>query len=67
MVSNKDNKIIGAYDRDTLNDNGELQLSFAINHDQVPVNTFFSTPKGGVSHIFGRGKKTYRLHLDETT
>ena len=29
----KDNKILGAYGQDTLNDNGELLLSFANNHD----------------------------------
>ena len=57
-VGSKDNKILGAYGRDTLNDNGELLLSFANNHDLAIVNTFFSTPKGGVSHTFnGRGKK----------
>ena len=55
-VGRKDN-IYGAYGRDTLNDNGELLLSFAKNHDLAIVNTFFSTPKGGVSHTFnGRGK-----------
>ena len=57
-VGSKDNKIFGAYGRDILNDNGELLLSFANNHDLAIVNTFFSTPKGGVSHTFnGRGKK----------
>ena len=57
-VGSKDNKILGAYGRDILNDNGELLLSFANNHDLAIVNTFFSTPKGGVSHTFnGRGKK----------
>ena len=57
-VRSKDNKIIGAFGRDTLNDNGELLLSFANNHDLAIVNTFFSTPKGGVSHTFNRrGKK----------
>ena len=57
-VGSKDSKILGAYGRDTLNDNGELLLSFANNHDLAIVNTFFSTPKGGVSHTFnGRGKK----------
>ena len=56
-VGRKDNKTLGAYDRDTLNDNGELLLSFANNHDLAIVNTFFCTPKGGVSHTFnGRGK-----------
>ena len=57
-VGSKDNKNLGAYGRDTLNDNGKLLLSFANNHDLAIVNTFFSTPKGGVSHTFnGRGKK----------
>ena len=57
-VGSKDSKILGAYGRDTLNDNGELLLSFANNHDLAIVNTFFSTPKGGVSHTFnGRGNK----------
>ena len=57
-VGSKDNKIIGAYGRDILNDNGELLLSFANNHDLAVVNTFFSTPKGGLSHTFNeRGKK----------
>ena len=58
QVGGKDSKILGAYGRDTLNDNGELMLSFANNHDLALVNTFFSTPKSGVSHTFnGRGKK----------
>ena len=52
QVGSKDSKILGAYGRDTLNDNGELLLSFANNHDPALVNTFFSTPKGGVSHSF---------------
>ena len=57
-VGSKDSKIIGAYGGDTLNDNAELLLSFANNHDLAIVNTFFSTPKGGLSHTFsGRGKK----------
>ena len=44
----KDSKILGAYGRDTLNDNGDLLLSFANNHDLALVSTFFSIPKGGV-------------------
>ena len=56
-VGSKDDKILGAYGRDILNDNGELLLFFANNHDLAILNTFFSTPKGGVSHTFnGRGK-----------
>ena len=58
QVGSKDSKILGTYGRDTLNDNGELLLSFANNHGLALVNTFFSTPKGGVSQTFnGRGKK----------
>ena len=57
-VGNKDSKILGVYGRDILNDNGEPLLSFANSHYLAIVNTFFSTPKGGVSHTFnGRGKK----------
>ena len=58
QAGSKDGKTLGAYGRGTLNDNGELLLSFANNHDLALVNTFFSTPKGGVSHTFnGQGKK----------
>ena len=32
-VGSKDSKILGTYGRNTLNDNGELLLSFANNHD----------------------------------
>ena len=57
-MGSKDSKILVAYGREILNDNGELLLSFANNHDLALVNTSFSTPKGGVSHIFkGRGKQ----------
>ena len=57
QVGSKDSKILGAYGRDTLNDNGELLLSFANNHDLALVNTLFSTPKGGLHTFNGRGKK----------
>ena len=50
QVESKDSKTLGAYGRDTLNDDGELLLSFANNHDLALLNTFFSTPKDGVSH-----------------
>ena len=58
QVGSKDSKLLGAYGRDTLNDNGELLLSLANNHYLALVNTFFSTLKGGISHTFnGRGEK----------
>ena len=52
-VGSKDDKTLAAYGRDALNGCPSLN-----NHDLAIVNTFFSTPKGGVSHTFnGRGKK----------
>ena len=64
QVGSKDNKSLGAYGRDTLNDNGELLLSFANNHNLALVNTFSSTPKGGVSQTYFKRerRKTYRLY-----
>ena len=57
-MEGKDNNIIFAYVRDTLNDNGELLLLFANNHDLALVKTFISKPQGAVTHTFnGRGKK----------
>lgn len=42
-VGSKDNEVVGAYDRDTLNYNGERLLTLAVNHGVALVNTFFST------------------------
>ena len=51
-------KVLGAYGRDTLNDNGERLLLFSANHELALLNTFFSTTKNAISHTFnGRGKK----------
>ena len=51
-------KVLGAYGRDNLNDNGERLLSFSANHELALLNTFFSTAKNVISHTFnGRGKK----------
>ena len=51
-------KVLGAYGRDSLNDNGERLLSFSANHELALLNTFFSTAKNAISHTFnGRGKK----------
>ena len=57
QVGSKDSKILGAYGRDTLNDNGELLLSFANSHDLALGSTCFSTFKGGVSHTFNERSK----------
>ena len=53
-------KVLDAYGRDNLNDNGERLLSFFANHELALLNTFFSTTKDAISHTFnGRGKKCF--------
>ena len=54
-----DSKVLGAYGRDVLNVNGKLLLGFAEDNKLALLNTFFSTPKRGVSFTFqsaNRGK-----------
>ena len=51
-------KVLGAYGRDNLNDNGERLLLLSANHELALLNTFFSTAKNAISHTFNRrGKK----------
>ena len=51
-------KVLGAYGRDNLNDNGERLLSFSANHELALLNTFFCTAKNAISRTFnGQGKK----------
>ena len=64
-VGSKDNKILGAYGRDILNDNGELLLSFANNHDLAILNTFFSRRR--ITYVQRAREKTDRLHPNEAT
>ena len=47
-----DSKVLGAYGRDMLNENGKLLLRFAEDNILVLLNTFFSNPKRGVSYMF---------------
>ena len=59
-----DGKVLGAYGRDVLNENGKLLLGFAEDNKLGLLNTFFSTPKRGVSFTFqsaNRGKGQARL------
>ena len=65
-MGSKDN-ILGAYGRDTLDDDGEPLLSFVNNHDLALADAFFSRPEGGVITYFQRARqKRYRLHPNET-
>ena len=59
-----DSKVLGAYGRDKLNENGKLLLGFAEDNKLALLNTFFCTPKSGVSYTFqsaNRSKGKARL------
>ena len=45
-------KVLGAYGRDMLNENGKLLLGFAEDNKLALLNTFFCIPKSGVSYMF---------------
>lgn len=60
----RDSKVVGAYGRDELNGNGERLQTFAGEHKLALLNTFFETPKIGISHTFqslNAGKDRYCL------
>ena len=58
-VGSKNNKIFGAYGRDTLNDNEELLLPSTTNLNLALVKTFLSIPEGGVrGSTIGEGGDT---------
>ena len=46
-----DSKVLGGYGRD-LNENNKILLGFAEHNKLALLNTFFCTPKSGVSYIF---------------
>ena len=59
-----DSKVLGAYGREKLNENGKLLLGFAEDNKLAFLNTFFCTPKSGVSYTFqsaNRSKGQARL------
>ena len=60
----KNSKVIGEYGQDVLNNNGERLLTFAEEQRLAVLNTFFRTPKRGISYTFqssNAGKGRYRL------
>ena len=50
MDGYRDGRVLGAYGRDDLHNNGTRLLTFAKDNKLAITNTFFSTRKGGVSH-----------------
>ena len=58
-------KVLGAYDRDVLNENGKLLLDFAEDIKLAVLNTLFCTPKCGVSYAFHSANcSKEQAHLD---
>ena len=60
-----DSKVLGAYGRDKLNENGKLLLGFAEDNKLALPNTLFCTLKSGVSYTFqsaNRSKGQARLN-----
>ena len=47
-----ESKVLGAYGRDKLNENGKLLLGFAGDNKLALLNTFFCIPKSVVSYMF---------------
>ena len=59
-----DSKVLGAYGRDRLNENGKLLLGFAEDNKLALLSTLFCNPKRGVSYTFqsaNRSKGQARL------
>ena len=56
----EDSKLLGAYDRDKLNENGKLLLGFAEDKKLALLNTFFCTLKSGVSYTFQSANRSIR-------
>ena len=60
-----DSKVLSAYGRDMLNENGKLLLSFAEDNKLALLNTLFCTPKGGVSYTFQSANRSQgQAHFD---
>ena len=59
-----ESKVLGAYGRSELNDNGEQLLIHATDNKLALLNTHYATPARGISYAFqspNRGKAQYRL------
>ena len=59
-----DRKVLGAYGRDELNDNGERLMTHAIDNKLALHNTYCATPARGISYTFqslNRENAQYRL------
>ena len=55
-----DSKVLGAYGRDKVNENGKLLLGFAEDNNLALLNTLFCTPKSGVPCTFQSANRSKR-------
>ena len=55
-----DTKVLGAYGRDKLIENGKLLLGFVEDNKLALLNTLFCTPKSGVSYTFQSANRNKR-------
>ena len=65
-----DSKVLGAFGRDKLNENGKLLLGFAGDKKLALLNTFFCTPKVACpirsrAPTVARDKHSFGLHSDK--
>ena len=63
---NADSKVLGAHDRDVLNENGKLLLGFAEDNKLALLNTFLYAQKGRVLHIPKHNRSRVQSRLDYT-
>ena len=59
-----DGRVLGAYGRDELNNNGKRLLTFAEDNKLALTNTFFSTRKGGDITYVQRHQQPQRPKTD---
>ena len=58
-------KVLGAYGRHPLNNNGRRLLAFSAENQLILVITFFSAPKRGISYTFhSPNASNYRYRLN---
>eukprot|EP00752_Nemacystus_decipiens_P014142 g12576.t1 len=57
-----DANVMGAYERDELNDNGERLLDLAADNRLRVINSYLRAPRGGARHTFQCSNKKKRWH-----
>ena len=58
-VGSEECQVLGAYGRDTVNDNDERLLSFSADHGFALLNTFLSSQERNFAYVQRARQKTY--------